>query len=561
MSEKLTTGSDVGKLLSDETRSVLNTSNVGLSTVDEVQKLYFQNKDEKVNQKLSTSIEQIDDNEVQTATEQVSGVQTDIDNSKNSEINVNSSMLQTGIVKNDKNQLGNIKTAVEENSEDELLDIDLKKQNQKDNPKLQTLVNSKYQNKSEKITKGIDVLKKTNRAGNFIQRHSRKLQTAVDNEELGSNFADDLRNSTGKATGKVVGKATKNVRRKVAAKTTRLAVKVAKSVTKAISKTAKALGELIVRNCCHVSVPVIIVVVVLIIIFLIFSYMDNPVFGQASSQKTLSQYSEYIVNIESENSVNVEWQIPLAYIYILDDDIKYDEGEQTLLNNFANAGLFTSTTTLNDYDNYLKNNKDVIKQFYQLSGINSENYDVESFTEFVREVNEDYEQFMSLINEKLEDYNDEFTGVGTGKFIYPTTNTQISAGYPNYSNGSYHGGVDFPVVTGTPVGASADGVVVISKALKNADGSYRSYGEYVVIDHGSGIRTYYCHLSQRLVSEGQTVKQGQVIGKSGSTGNSTGPHLHFEVRVNNTRVDPMRYLSKTKAIEEFRWFKDEISTR
>ena len=560
MSEKLTTGSDVGKLLSDETRSVLNTSNVGLSTVNEVQKLYFQNKDEKVNQKLSTSIEQIDDNEVQTATEQVAGVQTDIDNSKNSEINVNSSMLQTGIVKNDKNQLGNIKTAVEENSEDELLDIDLKKQNQKDNPKLQTLVNSKYQNKSEKITKGIDVLKKTNRAGNFIQRQSRKLQTAVDNEELGSNFADDLRNSTGKATGKVVGKATKNVRRKVAAKTTRLAVKVAKSVTKAISKAAKALGELIVET-APVSVPVIIVVVVLIIIFLIFSYMGNPVFGQASSQKTLSQYSEYIVNIESENSVNVEWQIPLAYIYILDDDIKYDEGEQTLLNNFANAGLFTSTTTLNDYDNYLKNNKDVIKQFYQLSGINSENYDVESFTEFVREVNEDYEQFMSLINEKLEDYNDEFTGVGTGKFIYPTTNTQISAGYPNYSNGSYHGGVDFPVVTGTPVGASADGVVVISKALKNADGSYRSYGEYVVIDHGSGIRTYYCHLSQRLVSEGQTVKQGQVIGKSGSTGNSTGPHLHFEVRVNNTRVDPMRYLSKTKAIEEFRWFKDEISTR
>lgn len=560
MSEKLTTGSDVGKLLSDETRSVLNTSNVGLSTVDEVQKLYFQNKDEKVNQKLSTSIEQIDDNEVQTATEQVAGVQTDIDNSKNSEINVNSSMLQTGIVKNDKNQLGNIKTSVEENSEDELLDIDLKKQNQKDNPKLQTLVNSKYQNKSEKITKGIDVLKKTNRAGNFIQRQSRKLQTAVDNEELGSNFADDLRNSTGKATGKVVGKATKNVRRKVAAKTTRLAVKVAKLVTKAISKTAKALGELIVET-APVSVPVIIVVVVLIIIFLIFSYMGNPVFGQASSQKTLSQYSEYIVNIESENSVNVEWQIPLAYIYILDDDIKYDEGEQTLLNNFANAGLFTSISTLNDYDNYLKNNKDVIKQFYQLSGINSENYDVESFTEFVREVNKDYEQFMSLINEKLEDYNDEFTGVGTGKFIYPTTNTQISAGYPNYSNGSYHGGVDFPVVTGTPVGASADGVVVISKALKNADGSYRSYGEYVVIDHGSGIRTYYCHLSQRLVSEGQTVKQGQVIGKSGSTGNSTGPHLHFEVRVNNTRVDPMRYLSKTKAIEEFRWFKDEISTR
>lgn len=85
----------------------------------------------------------------------------------------------------------------------------------------------------------------------------------------------------------------------MAAKTTRLAVKVAKSVTKAISKTAKALGQIIVET-APVSVPVIIVVVVLIIIFLIFSYMGNPVFGQASSQKTLSQYSEYIVNIESE---------------------------------------------------------------------------------------------------------------------------------------------------------------------------------------------------------------------------------------------------------------------
>lgn len=545
MSDKLTTGSDTGKLLSDETRGVLNTSDVGLSTLDELQKLYFQKKDEKVTQKLPTQIQKVNNNKLQTAIEQKDGLQTIIDNSNNSEINVKAPMLQT---------------AVEENTEDEFSDVDLKNKNQKGNHTLQSLVNSKYQNNSEKVGKGINVLKKTNRAGNFIQRQSRKLQTAVDTEEVGSNFTDDLRNSTGKAVSKVTGKATKNVRRKMATKTTRLAVKVAKSVTKAISKTVQSLGKIIVET-APVSVPVIIVVAVLIIIFLIFSYMGNPVFGQASSQKTLSQYSEYIVNYESENSVNVEWQIPLAYIYILDDDIKYDEGEQTLLSNFANAGLFTSISTLNDYDNYLKNNKNVIEQFYQLSGINSDNYDVESLTEFVREVNEDYEQFMSLINEKLEDYNDEFTGVGTGKFIYPTTNTQISAGYPNYSNGSYHGGVDFPVTTGTPVGASSDGVVVISKALKNADGSYRSYGEYVVIDHGSGIRTYYCHLSQRLVSEGQTVKQGQVIGKSGSTGNSTGPHLHFEVRVNNTRVDPMRYLSKTKIIEEFRWFKDEIIAR
>ena len=151
---------------------------------------------------------------------------------------------------------------------------------------------------------------------------------------------------------------------------------------------------------------------------------------------------------------------------------------------------------------------------------------------------------MSLINERLEDYETSYTGTGNGKFIYPTVNTQISAGYPNYSDGSYHGGIDFPVGLGTSVGATADGVVVISTALTNPNGSYRSYGEYIAIDHGNGVRSYYCHLSSRNVKVGDTVKQGQVIGKSGSTGNSTGPHLHFEVRVNNTRVNPMPYLEK-----------------
>lgn len=125
---------------------------------------------------------------------------------------------------------------------------------------------------------------------------------------------------------------------------------------------------------------------------------------------------------------------------------------------------------------------------------------------------------------------------GTGQFRYPTDSTTISAGYPRYSNGSWHGGVDFPVSTGSNVYAAADGMVSLVKYLNT------SYGYHVMINHGNGISTLYAHNSQILVSPGQTVSKGQVIAKSGSTGNSSGPHCHFEVRVNGEQVNPLSYL-------------------
>ena len=101
--------------------------------------------------------------------------------------------------------------------------------------------------------------------------------------------------------------------------------------------------------------------------------------------------------------------------------------------------------------------------------------------------------------------------------------------------GSLHPGLDIGAGMGTPIKAAAAGRVIVAAYSGG-------YGNLVVIDHGNGIATAYAHQSQIAVSVGQQVGQGQVIGYVGSTGFSTGPHLHFEVRVNGTPVDPMGYL-------------------
>ncbi len=132
-----------------------------------------------------------------------------------------------------------------------------------------------------------------------------------------------------------------------------------------------------------------------------------------------------------------------------------------------------------------------------------------------------------------------------GGFIYPVPSAyaKITTGL-YYSNGSYHGGVDFGSggIAGQPVYAVKSGTVILALALTT------SYGNYVVIDHHDGTYTLYAHgqAGSICVSPGQSVSQGQQIMKVGSTGNSTGAHLHFEVRVSpggyNNRVSPLKYL-------------------
>lgn len=117
--------------------------------------------------------------------------------------------------------------------------------------------------------------------------------------------------------------------------------------------------------------------------------------------------------------------------------------------------------------------------------------------------------------------------------IYPVNGPLTSGFGPRW--GRMHEGIDIAVGNGTPVVAAASGTVISA-------GWGGGYGNLVVIDHGGGIATAYAHNSRLAVSAGQSVGQGTVIAYSGNTGHSTGPHVHFEVRVGGRAVDPMGYL-------------------
>lgn len=138
---------------------------------------------------------------------------------------------------------------------------------------------------------------------------------------------------------------------------------------------------------------------------------------------------------------------------------------------------------------------------------------------------------------------DQIVSVGVGTlsyqdsssptFIWPVSRGYISAGLYGYAG---HTGMDIAAAYGTPIRAAAAGRVV---------GVYYwnySYGRHIIIDHGGGVRTLYAHNSSNIVSVGDFVSQGQIIGYVGSTGNSTGPHCHFEILINGQYVNPANFL-------------------
>lgn len=124
--------------------------------------------------------------------------------------------------------------------------------------------------------------------------------------------------------------------------------------------------------------------------------------------------------------------------------------------------------------------------------------------------------------------------------LWPTESTRITSLFgersdPFQRSEAFHSGLDIGGDTGDPVYATAEGVVIASDRdeLK---------GNYIIISHGNGLTTRYLHLSERIAASGDKVKKGTKVGKIGTTGRSTGPHLHFEIRQDDNPIDPTTYV-------------------
>lgn len=176
-----------------------------------------------------------------------------------------------------------------------------------------------------------------------------------------------------------------------------------------------------------------------------------------------------------------------------------------------------------------------------------------AYKNLIAKQQEEEEAAERAIDEYIAQHASTSTGSGSGvvdsstNFSFPlkASGVYISSAYGGrYIFGKWegHGGTDFCISGGSygaSIYASRGGTVIYT----DPTGKQTTYGKYIIIDHGDGYTTIYAHCSQILVSQGQTVSRGQLIGKVGDTGRVTGPHLHFEVRKDNVRQNPMNYVT------------------
>lgn len=143
---------------------------------------------------------------------------------------------------------------------------------------------------------------------------------------------------------------------------------------------------------------------------------------------------------------------------------------------------------------------------------------------------------LSQATNEIVEVGTKNVGIGTGTLDYPLTSYTFTSAF-KWRWGRLHSGVDLATPEGSPVYAADNGKVILAEC--SGDG----YGNYIILDHGNGMKTLYGHNSELLVSVGDVVAKGDRIALSGNTGNSTGPHVHFETIVDDEKVDPQIYLS------------------
>lgn len=575
------TRKDASNIKADSQIAKSNIENIALSYTNDLNKWYSEKHKEKLSSRLETNVEQEDTEGITTNVEKTEGVQTNVGETSDENVTSfkrtkfdNKEVIKTKTAKtsnpvedtqeynanaavrnanynnfinedtnNGSSHKSKIKTKANSKQQNTQETINKETVNTDNQAKIQTRIN-RTQKGSELFSKTIKTKKAANRVSKFVVRKGKKLQTASEGN-IGEAFTSEIKDTSMRTAGKTVEVSTRGIRQKVRTSTAKLVGKIVKSVFNVLAKLLKSLAALLAE-----ASPVIVIGAILLILLSLFYAIAggiagsvSGIFGEYAKSSTISSYVEYMNQIDSDLNTKVDWKAAFTVIHCLDMDIKFDEAEQYILEEFNKADLYSDSCKPKDFTEWLNKNYSVVDTFYRKKGqTNSATSITNEDLDLMKELY-DSDEFMKLIDEKRKSSVNTgaisgSTGDGSsnGKLDYPTSYRNISAGYPNYSSGKYHGGIDFPCPTGTKVCAAADGKVIVAKELNY------SYGHYIIIDHGNGLTTLYAHNSKLLVGVGDTVTKGQAIAYSGSTGNSTGPHCHFEVRVNGVRVNPENYL-------------------
>lgn len=282
-------------------------------------------------------------------------------------------------------------------------------------------------------------------------------------------------------------------------------------------------------------------------------YTDNK-------SKLQTKINEYIESGENENAAFVQVDdLPEYKMCLLKRDVKASDEE--IFNIIKSQGTtYYRYYAINDnqeekvYVATFVEAEDIINQLKEKNSTNMENITIsEKYETQVQDFTSVDDAVKSLYVEKsvVVAKNNKTTSIGK-----VNTATTISGGKASLGislakpvsgiissrfgvrsriRSSAHTGLDIATSTGTPISAAASGTVTFA-------GRKGSYGNLLVITHSNGVQTYYGHCSKLYVSAGTTVSQGQTVAAVGSTGNSTGPHLHFEIRVNGVAYNPQNYL-------------------
>lgn len=419
-----------------------------------------------------------------------------------------------------------------------------------------------------------------------IKQSKRSLNNSAKNIKVADNSI-----KTAKSVSSTATKTTENAKRTKQAveKTVKASAKTLKAVAKAIESTGKAAvaGTKSIGTIAVGGVPAIVIVIIICLIgaiggtcFGIFLANDETTGTQKTMSQAISELtSEHYANLtamkasytydllEVQGDTSINWKDVLAVYAVKTTSgdnplevVTLNETKIDLLRGIMKdmnkmTGVVTpkvvseTIVTTDENGNSIKTTTYVTKKVLTVSILQLSTDEISALYNFNDEQKVLLEELMS------EEYNDlwsELLGargqiiqgnssyVGTGMFAWPFENDQyISSRFgtrvdPISGEIKTHGGTDIAAPLGTPILAAADGVVVTATWSN-------SYGYYIKIKHDDTYSTLYGHCSALHVSAGQTVKQGQVIADCGSTGYSTGPHLHFEVIQNGVRVDALRF--------------------